>query len=118
MVVPVWSYDDGPQIGAALTGVGWVHDPQPDDEEMRRHSFCKPDAAWRTHHLHVVEVRSRRWRDWIAFRDRLREEPKEAEAYGTLKRGLAELHTDDRDAYRAGKGGFVEEILRRARHPE
>ena len=118
MVVPVHSHESGPEIIAALTAAGWSHDPQPDDAEMRRHSFCLPDPAWRTHHLHVVEASSRPWRRWLAFRDHLREHPDEAERYGRLKTDLAERFAADRDAYRAGKTGFVEAALRRGGYGE
>src|SRR5205823_2044282 len=41
------------------------------------------------------------------FRDRLRTDPKIAAAYAELKRGLAERHRDDRDAYGEGKTWFI-----------
>lgn len=118
MVVPVGAYDSGPAIIAALTAAGWSHDPQSDDEGMRRHSFCRPDPAWRTHHLHVVEASSRPWRRWVAFRDHLRDHPEDAERYGRFKRELAQHHAADRDAYRAGKTEFVEAALRRGGYSE
>ena len=113
MVVPARSYRDGAAIVQALAAAGWTHDPQPDDKEMRRHSFCKPDPAWRTHHLHVVEARTRPWRQWLAFRDHLRADPEAVREYAQLKRCLAERHPYDREAYRAGKGEFVMKVLAR-----
>lgn len=115
MVIPLRSQADAEAVRSALDSVGWVHDPQPGDEEMRRLSFCRPDPAWRTHHLHVVEESSQPWRDWMAFRDRLRTDPRRATAYGALKRELALRHHDDRHAYRAGKAAFVHETLLAAR---
>lgn len=115
MVVPLQADAEAEAVTSALEAIGWVHDPQPDDRELRRLSFCRPDPAWRTHHLHVVAESSGSWRDWIAFRDQLRIDPRRAAAYADLKRGLARRHEHDRDAYRAGKGAFVRETLLAAR---
>src|SRR5688500_17510540 len=38
-----------------LGEIGWGHAPEPHDAQDRKWSFCFPDPAWRTHHLHVVE---------------------------------------------------------------
>ena len=115
MVVPVRADAEARAIRSALEAIGWEHDPQPNDREMRRLSFCRPDPGWRTHHLHVVGESLGPWRDWIALRDRLRIDPRRAAAYGELKRELARGHSDERDAYRAGKGAFVSETLLAAR---
>jgi GrpB-like predicted nucleotidyltransferase (UPF0157 family) len=78
-------------------------------EEM--HWFYKPDPARRAHHLHLVPAGSQRFRDEIAFRDRLRADPQVASSYAALKRELAERHRDDRKAYPRPRGAFVSAIL-------
>jgi GrpB-like predicted nucleotidyltransferase (UPF0157 family)/RimJ/RimL family protein N-acetyltransferase len=75
------------------------------------HWFCKPDPARRTHHLHLVPLGSQRYRDELDFRDRLRGDPGVASRYAALKRGLAEQHRDDRDAYTEAKSAFVRATL-------
>lgn len=98
---------------AALEAIGWVHAPEPDDVRDRKWSFCFPDAAWRTHHLHVVEQSSTGWQTWLAFRDHLRAHPEDAAEYGRIKAALAHDYAadDDRPAYRAGKEPFINAIL-------
>ncbi|HEX3735294.1 MAG TPA: GrpB family protein [Solirubrobacterales bacterium] len=78
-------------------------------EEM--HWFCKPDPARRTHHLHLVPAGSRRYHDELAFRDRLRGDPRLAADYVALKRDLAGRHHDDREAYTNAKGAFIRATL-------
>lgn len=78
-------------------------------EEM--HWFCKSEPARRTHHLHLVPVGSQRYRNELAFRDRLRADPGLAEDYVALKRQLAERHRDDREAYTDAKGAFIRAAL-------
>jgi len=87
-----------------LAGLDYLYAPYL-PEEM--HWFCKPHPAQRTHHLHLVPVGSKRYRDELAFRDRLRADPQIASQYVALKRELAERHRDDREAYTEAKGAFV-----------
>ncbi|MFC7080444.1 GrpB family protein [Halorussus caseinilyticus] len=51
------------------------------------------------------------YREKLAFRDYLRDHPEVAAEYEELKRELADGHADDRDAYTAKKGEFVERVL-------
>ncbi|TMK58386.1 MAG: GrpB family protein [Actinobacteria bacterium] len=78
-------------------------------EQMRW--FCKPDPAHRTHHLHLVPVNSQRYRDELAFRDKLRSDPGLAQRYVALKRELAAGHPSDREAYTDGKSTFISRCL-------
>ena len=82
-------------------------------EEM--HWFCKPHPSRRTHHLHLVPAKSRRFEEGLAFRDRLRADPVVAAAYAALKRGLATRFADDREAYTDAKAAFIGAVLERAR---
>lgn len=72
-----------------------------------RELFVLGPANSRTHHLHLVALGSRSWREPLAFRDRLRAEPELASAYGALKLILAASHAGDRRAYTAGKAPFI-----------
>jgi GrpB-like predicted nucleotidyltransferase (UPF0157 family) len=80
-------------------------------EEM--HWFCKPDPERRTHHLHLVPAGSARYRDELAFRDRLREDPVTAAEYADLKRRLAGELQHDREAYTAAKADFIAAVCAR-----
>jgi GrpB-like predicted nucleotidyltransferase (UPF0157 family)/ribosomal protein S18 acetylase RimI-like enzyme len=79
-------------------------------EEM--HWFCKPDPTRRTHHLHLVPADSQRFRDELAFRDRLRADAQIADKYAALKSELAARHGKDREGYTEAKGAFVRAALR------
>jgi GrpB-like predicted nucleotidyltransferase (UPF0157 family) len=94
-----------------LARLGYVHFPYLPEE---RHWFCKPDPAARTHHLHLVPAGSRRFRDHLAFRDRLRADPELARRYAGLKRELAARFEHDREAYTSGKDDFVRRALAEA----
>ena len=91
-----------------LAGIGYLYAPYRTDE---MHWFCKPHPSRRTHHLHLVPTGSRRFRDELAFRDRLRASSETAEAYAALKRDLAKRFADDREAYTDAKAGFIRRIV-------
>jgi GrpB-like predicted nucleotidyltransferase (UPF0157 family) len=91
-----------------LARLGYLHAPYLPAE---MHWFCKPDPARRTHHLHLVPAGSRRFREELAFRDRLRAEPQLAQEYVELKRDLAARFEDDREAYTEAKGDFIRRAL-------
>jgi len=93
-----------------LSKLDYLYAPYRADE---MHWFCKPDPSRRTHHLHLVPTDSSRFRDELAFRDRLRSSPRVAEEYAGLKRDLAERFADDREAYTDGKADFIGQILER-----
>jgi GrpB-like predicted nucleotidyltransferase (UPF0157 family) len=111
MAATIRSYDDAAAIAAALRAPGWSWAPEPDDDELRRASFCFPEPGYRTHHLHAIEARSPHWRRWLAFRDALRDDVRLARQYAALKQRLAQQFAHDRDSYRAGKTAFVVHTL-------
>jgi len=78
---------------APPASLGYLYAPYLPDE---MHWFCKPDPARRTHHLHLVPAGSPRFHDELAFRDRLRADPRLAADCAALKRDLSERHRDDR----------------------
>jgi GrpB-like predicted nucleotidyltransferase (UPF0157 family) len=79
-------------------------------EEM--HWFCKPHPSRRTHHLHLMPVDSQRYGDELAFRDRLRVDPKARADYAALKRELADRFPGDRESYTEGKSAFIRDHSR------
>ena len=91
-----------------LAELGYLYAPYLADE---MHWFCKPDPRRRTHHLHLVPRASARFRDELAFRDRLRSDPGLAEEYSKLKRALADRFEHDREAYTDAKADFIRQAL-------
>jgi GrpB-like predicted nucleotidyltransferase (UPF0157 family) len=102
--------ETGTQCLGPLAELSYVYAPYL-PEEM--HWFCKPDPARRTHHLHLVPTGSRRYRDELAFRDLLREDPETTHRYAALKRSLASRFRDDREAYTKEKSAFIRAALAR-----
>ena len=78
------------------------------------HWFCKPHPARRTHHLHLVPVGSPRYREELAFRDRLRSDPADARDYERLKHRLAVEFEHDGEGYTTAKSAFIRAVLERS----
>lgn len=73
---------------------------------------CGDDIAnTRTHHIHIVMLDSRQWRDYIFFRDYMNARPNAAAEYESLKRELMKKYKNDRMRYTDGKAEFIENIL-------
>jgi GrpB-like predicted nucleotidyltransferase (UPF0157 family) len=103
---------DIPTVIDRLARLGYKH--QGDLGVRGREALKWPDRSKR-HHLYVVVAGTQAHRDHVDFRNYLRANRQEAEAYADLKRRLAQLHADDRIAYSTAKGRFVTQALRRAR---
>lgn len=91
-----------------LAKLNYLYAPYRTDE---MHWFCKPHPSRRTHHLHLIPTDSQRFRDELAFRDRLRRDPQTAAEYVALKRDLAQRFTDDRESYTEAKAKFIQHVL-------
>lgn len=101
----------------AGAGLGAVHDwlvragflYRGDRNEVRpdRVYGLEREIGVRLVNAHVVEHDGPEWRQYLAFRDRLRRDPGDRDAYARLKRRLAIEHSDDRLAYIDGKGDFI-----------
>jgi HAD superfamily hydrolase (TIGR01509 family) len=113
IAIGVKSLDDVKQAVSALTTLGYEYFGC--SEERGGHFFAKgPDHA-RTYYLHLVEMDSHEWRDYLAFRDTLRADPILRGEYAELKRRLAAQYASERGCYTAEKAWFIEYVLGRDR---
>ena len=88
---------------AALTGQGGYEYPEAFNAALsHRRWLCRPSAAHRTHHLHLVDEPAELERH-LRFRDRLRADAALAGEYAHLKRELAGRFADDREALLGGQ---------------
>jgi GrpB-like predicted nucleotidyltransferase (UPF0157 family) len=71
---------------------------------VARRWLCRPSAARRTHHLHLVAAHAALARH-LRFRDALRADAQLAADYAALKRDLVERLC--REGYSAAKGRFI-----------
>lgn len=101
---------DGPVAALVGPSGGYSYPEAYNATLAHRRWLCRPSAAHRTHHLHLVD-REEMLERHLRFRDALRADPELAARYGELKRRLAAAHGGDRDAYTAAKREFVADAL-------
>lgn len=109
--VVVGSEDDLPSVIERLRTIDYLFEG--DRGVAGRYAFTAPGHLPR-HHLYVCAKDNLELQRHVAFRDFLRENPKEAVAYGTLKYELASYFGRDRDGYSRAKTEFVEQALAKA----
>jgi GrpB-like predicted nucleotidyltransferase (UPF0157 family) len=99
---------------ASLRELGYEYVPKYEREIPLRRYFVKSAESSPRLHLHAVEIGSRLWLEHLAFRDALREDAKLRAQYQSLKLRLAKEFADDKAAYTAAKGPFIQSVIARA----
>lgn len=94
--------------------LGYEHLPEMLELMPDNRFFAKPAALPRRFHLHAVEYDGEFWRDHIAFRDLLREDPQLAAEYVELKSRLASEFKLQPKRYTDAKGPFINAAVTRA----
>ena len=102
--------DAVPPLIRRLTEAEYIYRSDGGDEGG--HLFVRESShEERTVHLHVVERDGVQWRNYLRFRDTLRENAAVREQYAKLKRELAKRFANDRKSYGDGKDDFIRGIL-------
>jgi GrpB-like predicted nucleotidyltransferase (UPF0157 family) len=109
ILVGVRDFDEATVCIKPMIAIGYSY--RGENGIPRRHYFVKGDP--RTHHVHMVEIRSDEWRLTLKFRDLLRMNPALASEYARAKERLALLHPGNREVYQREKDMVVESILAR-----
>jgi GrpB-like predicted nucleotidyltransferase (UPF0157 family) len=97
---------------ALMQRAGYHLSPRFNLNLIHRRFLCYPTASYRTHHLHLVDVRDDMDR-CLRFRDSLRVDPTLAADYVALKRALAARFQGDREGYTKAKTKFITDAERR-----
>ncbi len=79
----------------------------------REHLFVKGSEEKRTCHLHMVEFNSKTWKNYLLFRDYLRNHKKVVAEYVELKLELAKKFSDNRKLYTSGKDKFIQGVFKK-----
>lgn len=83
-----------------------------DRETIGDHFFAKGPDENRAYYIHMVQSGGQKWKEYLFFRNLLRQNLEIRREYDTLKLDLSKTHADDRKSYTDSKGIFVERILK------
>jgi GrpB-like predicted nucleotidyltransferase (UPF0157 family) len=98
-----------------LEAEGYRYVPELEMAVPSRRYFVKTDGHPGNFVLHGVVMGTPYWRDHLAFRDALRNDPALVEQYWKVKRRLTARNPNDRAAYADGKATFIKEVLDKIR---
>ena len=110
LAAAVTTLDALPALIERLTACGYIY--RGDEGDAGGHLFVwdsEPDV--RMIHLHVVTLGDIQWRNYVRFRDLLRQDPDMRKRYAELKRELGLRFPDDREAYTDSKQDFIQQVL-------
>ena len=79
-----------------------------------RRFFTKNRGSKHPYHVHIFQSGTPEAERHLAFRDYLIQNPKTADAYGDLKKNLAEKFPTDIESYMDGKDAFIKQTEREA----
>jgi GrpB-like predicted nucleotidyltransferase (UPF0157 family) len=99
---------------ASLRGLGYEYVPKYEREIPMRRYFVKSAESSLRLHVHAVEIGSRLWLEHLAFRDALRDDAALCAQYQSLKLRLADEFANDKSAYTAAKGPFIQSVIANA----
>ncbi len=109
ILVGIDRYSDYKKLIKPLSKIGYHFYREP-----RRYQalFLKklPDNKT-THHLKVVRYKGKSWRDYLNFREVLRNDKKLFHEYKQLKLSLCKVPATDRKTYTAGKQKLIQKSL-------
>jgi len=107
ILVAIADFEQGVQCISGVERLGYVY--QGENEALRQYRFIKGHRQ--THSLYIVEYNSQAFLEKIYFRDYLKNHPKAAQKYASLKHRLARKYPGNRIAYQKEKEVFIQQVL-------
>ena len=110
IAVGLRSEADVAEIIARLENMNYLY--RGDTRESGGYLFVKETSPnIRSIHLHAVDYDGRQWRNYLLFRDALRQDKVIRQQYTSLKQTLAHRFHHDRKQYTDSKHDFVQDVL-------
>lgn len=107
IAVGINDFDDVKEIIVKLESIYTVKFNKENDEIL----LIKEDSKKTYFLIHVMKINSVRYKNSIAFRDCLINNPKIKKSYEKLKISLSEKYSNDRKKYTKSKSEFIENVL-------
>jgi GrpB-like predicted nucleotidyltransferase (UPF0157 family) len=93
-----------------LVGAGFI-DRGAGEASIGRLVVRESSPEVRIVHVHIVGFDTQNWRDYVDFRDELRNDALVRDQYEDVKRTLASRFSKDRKLYRTAKNAFIRKTL-------
>ena len=111
IAIKVKSPDEIQICAKILTKVGFIN--RGDTEGQGGYLLVKEKAPLvRTHHIHIVSSEDPQWKNYLIFRELLREKKDLCKQYLQLKQNLEKRFPFDRKRYTTAKSQFIQKLIR------
>ena len=94
--------------------LGYIYVSKYEDVMPYRRFFTKDTKGTRTHHIHMVEIKTDFWKRHLLFRDHLRKNKTDRGKYFLLKKELSSHKWENTDKYSNAKTSFIKSIESKA----
>jgi GrpB-like predicted nucleotidyltransferase (UPF0157 family) len=81
-------------------------------EKRGGYLFIKSEGELITHHIHFVLGSSKKWREYLSFKNKLNSDNQLRKEYSKLKQILAKSFVANREEYTISKSKFIDKVLR------
>ena len=95
---------------SAITELGYTYVSEFENEMPYRKFFTKEFNGKRSHHIHMVELKTEFWNRHLKFRNHLRLDNEDRDKYMDLKMNLAKREWTDVNEYASAKSEFIRNI--------
>ena len=87
-----------------------------DNGEKGEYLVRKGPEDNRTHYIHIVELNSEKWLNFVLFKRHLLNNPEVVTEYENLKVELSKKFSDDRKSYTKAKNEFIASIIEKEKN--
>lgn len=87
-----------------------------DNGEKGEYLVRKGPEDNRTHYIHIVELNSEKWLNFVLFKRHLLNNPEVVTEYENLKVELSKKFSDDRKSYTKAKNEFIANIIEKEKN--
>lgn len=112
IAVGTFSQDDIFEVAKILGNAGY--DMLDEFEQKGEILARKGSKEHRTHYIHIQQVGSSYWNDFVYFKKYMLDNPEAVKEYEILKCELAEKYSNDRKLYTKSKHEFISNILEKS----
>ncbi|MEN8125894.1 MAG: GrpB family protein [Bacteroidota bacterium] len=95
---------------STIEKLGYKYVPKFENEMPYRRFFIKESNGKRTHHIHLVELKTEFWDRHLRFRNHLRSNNEDRDKYMELKMRLSEKDWNNGNEYADAKSEFIKDI--------
>jgi GrpB-like predicted nucleotidyltransferase (UPF0157 family) len=110
IMVGLYDFSIADDLVPEIVNLGYTYFSEFEDMMPNRRFFKKLIDGTATHHIHIAEIDNEFWKRHLLFRNYLRDHPKIAKEYASLKKELASRDWKDSNDFAEAKTEFIKKV--------